>query len=221
MDEITIQLGHLNLNNNGTIKIIKIQALIRGYLVRKHKVLVNILDHPMITSWIKRGKYFKELELKSRKKDGKKYNEMEKKWGQLMLKKYLKKESKTNQWTTLLGEYIAKKLIERKYGEIWRPKTINGFRPDLETKDYIFEIKSRTYTTTGSAGEKILGSPFKYCDVPTLYGKPLRIIVLGYQEYEAVAKFKLFSDDRTSKKYEVLQFYKNLGIEFIKGSSLL
>lgn len=63
-------------------------------------------------------------------------------------------------------------------------------KPDLECDDYVYEIKSRTYSTSGTAGEKILGVPLKYSEVPILYGKPLKIILVAYQEQEAVNKFR-------------------------------
>ena len=45
-------------------------------------------------------------------------------------------------------------------------------------------MKTHTWCTTGTAGEKILGVPFKYSELPRLYGKPLKIICVAYQERE-------------------------------------
>ena len=41
-------------------------------------------------------------------------------------------------------------------GRVWRPKKINGYKPDWETEDGIYEAKTRNWTTSGTAGEKIL-----------------------------------------------------------------
>lgn len=62
------------------------------------------------------------------------------------------------------------------------PKKMNGHQLDLETKDEMIESKCGSYYTTGTAGEKILGVPYKYADVYRLYNKPLRIICIGKAE---------------------------------------
>ena len=90
----------------------------------------------------------------------------------------------TNQWTTKLGEHLVAETL-LKFGEnVRKPQKIEHFKPDLETDEYIIEIKTRNWTTLGTAGEKVLGVPLKYLDVPIHYDKPLLIILVGYQEYE-------------------------------------
>ena len=115
-------------------------------------------------------------------------------------------------------------MLEHKYGvgKVWRPEIKNGFHPDWETEDCLYEVKSRNYTTTGTAGEKILGSPIKYINIPKIYGKPLKIVVLGFQEHEAIYNFKLFNwDNMSSEKQQLMTMFKQFNIEYIKGSSLL
>ena len=184
----------------------------------------DILLNPKIRSWIQRGEFFENLQINSRKKNGEKYKEQEKLWGHEVLKEHFDYQKTTNQWTTTLGENLVKIMLEAKLGEgrVWRPKIKNGFHPDWETESCLYEVKSRNYTTTGTAGEKILGSPIKYIDVPKIYGKPLNIVLLGYQEYEAKEYFKLFDyENMTNEKKQLLNMLKMFKIEYIRGSSLL
>lgn len=108
-----------------------------------------------------------------------------------------------NQRTTKLGETIVQEILLLKNKKAWRPKTINRYKPDWETSDGIYEVKTRNWTTSGTAGEKIVGVPYKYADIPNLYNKPLYIITVAYQEYEACIKFELFNSKckRRNKMY--------------------
>lgn len=116
-----------------------------------------------------------------------------------------------------------------------KPKQIAHFKPDLETDKYIIEVKTRNWTTSGTAGEKVLGVPRKYMDVPILYGKPLLIILVGYQEYEysSNGKLDIFSNDinyeiQDEKKKELEKrkkiyndFIKSMNIHFVKFSDII
>ena len=97
---------------------------------------------------------------------------------------------------------------------------INGCKPDWETEDGIYEVKTRNWTTSGTAGEKILGTPFKYANIPVLYGKPLYIVTIAYQEYEAITKFKLFNNI-CPRQTKIIEQWKEMDIEYIKCSDLL
>lgn len=128
----------------------------------------------------------------------------------------------TNQWTTVLGETIVEYLLNKLFKSVTRPTVKNGLKPDFETEEFIFEVKTRNYTTNGTAGEKILGTPFKYCNVPELYGKPLIIVLVGYQELEAEQKFGLFnSNQNNDRKISIIKYYENMGIYYMKCSELL
>ena len=189
------------------------------------RIMSDILKEPLVRSWIQRGAFFQELEKNSRKKsDERASNEKEKVWAHDILKKYFNYQKTTNQWTTTLGEYLVKIMLEEKYGagKVWRPEIKSGFHPDWETPDSLYEVKSRNYTTTGTAGEKILGCPIKYIDIPKIYGKPLNIVLLGYQEYEADNNFKLFDwDNMSSEKTQLLNMLRMFKIEYLRGSELL
>lgn len=137
-----------------------------------------------------------------------------------------------SQWTTILCEHLALEGLQaigrkdvrrsvRKKGSI-RDKQ---YDPDLECSDYVYEVKGRNWTTTGTAGEKILGVPLKYGEVPVLYKKPLQIVLVGYQEYEAREHFAfgdlLDSDEQTKELTTSLGFYKSQGIEYVGFTDIL
>ena len=98
---------------------------------------------------------------------------------------------------------------------------INGrtYIPDLETDHAYYEIKTRNYSTPGTCGEKILGTPLKYIDIPKVTGKPLIIILVGFKEYEAIHTFNLF-DDMSSDKKHVIDTYAAMGIYYLGASQL-
>lgn len=75
----------------------------------------------------------------------------------------------------LLGEYVTDK-----------PQRENHHDLDLETIRYMIEGKTGSYFTTGTAGEKIFGVPYKYADVPRLYNKALLIVCIGGAETHLV-----------------------------------
>lgn len=133
----------------------------------------------------------------------------------------------TNQWTTRLGENILKDiliLLGQNPSRINIPiKGQNDKRllPDFETQYALYENKARTYSTTGTAGEKILGTPMKYCECYRLYKKPLYIVCMAYQEKEANDAFQLFNP-KSQELRSLLHFYESeLHIRYIKATDLL
>lgn len=144
----------------------------------------------------------------------------EKIWGNKMTE-----QTNNGQWTTKLGEWIVREVLERSGEKVWRPVSKNGMRPDWETDKNIWEVKTRSWSVSGTAGEKILGTPWKYADVPRLYGKPLKIVCVAYQEWEARNKFHLFdiesipANGKLRKKQ--LKLWKEFQIEFVAFSDLL
>ena len=90
----------------------------------------------------------------------------------------------------------------------------------------IYEIKTRNYTSTGSIGEKALGIPYKYADIPELYKKPLKIILVGKLEYEGINKYGVITCNNNPvnlsiNKTSLISAYNNIGIGFLGGSQLL
>lgn len=136
--------------------------------------------------------------------------ESENEWGCNLIGK------KSNQWTTILGEYVLEdilRLLKKNPRKIQQPqKGKNGKKldPDRETDTELYECKARNYTTTGTAGEKILGCPIKYAEVSRLYGKPLTIVCMAYQQKEAEKDFMLFASESelSIELKSQLQFWK-------------
>ena len=127
--------------------------------------------------------------------------------------------SSRKQWSSAFGEILVKTILERQGHAVWRPKKRNGLIADLETTEAFYEVKTRNWTTSGTAGEKILGAPFKYINFTKYTSKKLYIVLVGYQEYEARHKFKLLENNE--RKRAVLDLYKQWNIEFIYCSDLL
>ena len=65
-------------------------------------------------------------------------------------------------WTTLLGENLVHDVLVLRGENPRKPKRMNGYEPDWETDEYIWEVKTRNWTTAGTAGEKVLGTMYKY-----------------------------------------------------------
>ena len=97
---------------------------------------------------------------------------IEKIWGNKMIGN----DTPINQWTTKLGEQLVYDTLVKSGKIVKRPKQMSCYRPDWETDDAIWEVKTRNWTTTGIAGEKVFGVPYKYSDIPELYKKPLKIV---------------------------------------------
>ncbi len=136
------------------------------------------------------------------------------------------------QWTTTLCQNLVREgLIKlgrknvrstvQKSGSVRKKK----YSPDLECDEYVYEVKGRSWSTPGTAGEKILGVPLKYGEVPNLYGKPLKIVLVGYQEYEARSCFAfgdlLDSDNQTQELKDSLAFFKARNIEYVAFTDIL
>ncbi len=136
------------------------------------------------------------------------------------------------QWSSLLCERIVAEALTALGRKNIRHAAMKeasvrekSYSPDLECDKYVYEVKGRSWTTTGTAGEKILGVPLKYGEVPRLYHKPLQIVLVGYQEYEARKAFAfgdlLNEKEQTSELRESLAFYKEHDIEYVGFTDIL
>jgi hypothetical protein len=117
--------------------------------------------------------FFPPIERKNKTIDTLKYKKMEDEFGRAWTKIRRPDLKLDGQWTNKFGEHIAEELMILMGNTVSTPSKKNGFHPDLQTETHVIEVKTQTYHTTGTAGEKIAGVPFKYSDVPILYGKPL------------------------------------------------
>jgi hypothetical protein len=105
----------------------------------------------------------------------------------------------------------------------WNPRKLkkkNNLEPDWETDDYIVEVKGSNWCIDGTAGEKVQGVPYKYADVPEIFGKPLLIICVAYQEYECTHEKSNIFGEVTPKRQAQLDLWKTQDIEFVKFSDL-
>ena len=150
---------------------------------------------------------------------GKQKQDAEKKeriWGNKMIG-----QTNNGQWTTKLGENLVFDILKLR-GE--NPKKVEhkgGFQPDWETDDYIYEVKTSNWWVSGTAGEKVLGTCIKYQDIPELYGKPLRIVCVAFQEYELTHGKTKYFGDITKKTKQLLDLARSWEIEYIKFSDLI
>jgi hypothetical protein len=187
----------------------------------------NLLKNKKVIQWCYEGITDVSLRNTESEKSLKRSKEIEKVWGNEVMET---KDGK--QWTTTLCQnLVMEALIElgRKHVKVTTAKKSSlrnkKYDPDLECDDFVYEVKGRSWCTPGTAGEKILGVPLKYGELPRLYGKPLQIILVGYQEYEAREKFA-FGDlldpkNQTPELHESLAFYKEQEIEYVAFTDIL
>jgi hypothetical protein len=160
---------------------------------------------------------------KNKTKDTEAYSVLENAWGRKTAKLRRPDLKPKSQWTTTFGQHICEELCILQGKNVSAPKKKQGMQPDRETDDAIIEVKTQTYYTDGTAGEKILGCPFKYCEVPKLYNKPLKILCIGCAESLSKNTYGNLDGPKVSDtKRMVLDFYKNtLNIEFIAATDIL
>ena len=152
----------------------------------------------------------------------KKYKVLEDEWGRRTTKTRRPDLELAKQWTTCFGQHVAEELLMLQGKKVTVPVNKNGYEPDREVDDAIWEVKTETYYTEGTAGEKILGCPFKYAEVPKLYGKPLRIVCLGGAEKACRDQYGNLPGAKLSEeKKAFLDFYKSKGIEYVGASDIL
>ncbi len=142
-------------------------------------------------------------------------NKKEKEWGNKIMN-----ITGNKQWTTVFGQELVHELYLLINEDIIRPPKKENKIPDWMSDEHIIEVKTRTYKTEGTAGEKILGTPFKYANMPRLHNRELRIICVGYQEVEADIKFGLFNP-RSEEHKTFINFYKEMRTTYHKYTELL
>ena len=192
-----------------------------------NKENLNLLNNPKVIQWCYEAITDVSLMNTESEKNLAESKEIEKKWGNDVLGTVDGK-----QWTTVLcQDLVMEALIKLGRKNVKRTKPVisslrdKSYSPDLECDDYVYEVKGRSWSTPGTAGEKILGVPLKYGELPRLYKKPLQIILVGYQEYEAREKFA-FGDlldpkNQTPELHESLAFYKEQQIEYVAFTDIL
>jgi hypothetical protein len=162
------------------------------------------------------------IEKKNKSSDVVKYKELEDKWGQNMLKCRRPDLKLDKQWTNKFGEHICEELYTLLGKTVSKPIKKDHYQPDSEVDDAIIEAKAGTFYTNGTAGEKILGCPFKYAEIPDLYGKSLKIICMGGAEMICRDNYGNLPGAKCSRqKKKFLDFFRENKIEYIGASDIL
>jgi hypothetical protein len=143
-------------------------------------------------------------------------------WGRNILKNCRPDLEVKQLWTGKLGEELCKEFYTILGHTVSKPVKKENFQPDLEIEDSIIEVKTETYYTGGTAGEKILGCPFKYCEVPKLYNKKLTIVCLGGAEKSCREEYGVLPGPKyKGTKRRIINMYsKSLKIEYIGVTDL-
>lgn len=162
------------------------------------------------------------IEKKNKTADEAKYKVHEDEWGRKMLKIRRPDLKLDKQWTNKFGEHICEEIYILKGKVVSKPVKKEHYQPDSEVDDDIVEAKAGTFHTGGTAGEKILGCPFKYAEIPDLYGKPLKILCMGGAEKICRESYgNLPGEKCTLQKKKFLDFFRENRIEFIGASDIL
>jgi hypothetical protein len=188
---------------------------------------LHLLDNPEVIKWCYGPVTDFSLVNTSNPAKLKQANQIEMQWANGVIK-----HTGGNQWTTKLCQDLAMEgLIALGRKNVRNTRGIQSsvrakkYEPDLECDEFVYEVKGRSWTTPGTAGEKILGVPLKYGELPKLYHKPLRIILVGYQEYEAREKFAfgdlLDTKTQTEELRDTLQYFKDHSIEYVAFTDIL
>lgn len=134
-------------------------------------------------------------------------------------------DENNTQWSNYLGEKLVVHFL-RQLGHVGiqtqhriKDKMINNtsntYIMDILTNTGVYEVKTRNYTTSGTAGDKILGVPSKYYMIPEITKKPFNIVLVGYQEEEAY-NWNVYND-----KNPMIEYAKTMGFHYVKCSELL
>lgn len=186
-----------------------------------------MLDNKKIIQWCYEPITNLSLRETADEKKLKEVKEEEKIWGNEVLGT---KEGK--QWTTVLcQDLVMEALIKLGRKNVRKTKPTKSslrdkkYQPDLECDEFVYEVKGRSWCTPGTAGEKILGVPLKYGELPRLFHKPLKIILVGYQEYEARNSYGfgdlLDSSNQTKELSDSLKYFKDHQIEYVGFTDIL
>lgn len=162
------------------------------------------------------------IEKKNKTVDETKYKVLEDKWGQDMLKTRRPDLKLDKQWTNKFGEHLCEEIYILLGKEVSKPIKKEHYQPDSEVDDAIVEAKAGTFHTSGTAGEKILGCPFKYAEIPDLYSKPLKILCMGGAEKVCREQYGNLTGAKCSvQKKRFLDFFKENKIEYVGATDIL
>lgn len=184
---------------------------------------ISLLRQKEVLQWLNGDlSFLPVIDSKNKTTDEGKLKLLEDDWGRTMLKKRRPDLKLDKQWTNKFGEHICEELYMVLGYTVSKPEKKEHFQPDLQTDHLIIEAKAGTFYTGGTAGEKILGCPFKYADIPCLYGKPLKIVCMGGAEKVCREQYgNLPGDKCTPQKHKFLDFFRENNIEYIGATDIL
>ena len=193
------------------------------YIASNANPTIVLLRQKTVIQWLFGDLSFLPLiEKKNKTSDDAQYKVHEDKWGQDMLKLRRPDLKLDKQWTNKFGEHIAEEVYTLLGKTVSKPVNKNHYQPDSEVEDAIVEAKAQTFYTSGTAGEKILGCPFKYAEIPDLYGKPLIILCMGGAEKVCKESYGNLPGAKCSpQKMKFLEFFRENRIEYKGASDIL
>jgi len=166
--------------------------------------------------------FLPSIEKSTKTADNDKYKVLEDTWGQTILKLRRPDLRLDKQWTNKFGEHLCEEIYTLLGKNVSKPVKKEHLQPDMEVDDAIVEAKAQTYFTGGTAGEKILGVPFKYAEIPDLYGKPLQILCMGGAEQACRQYGNLPGEKCSPRKMRLLEIYnKELNITYVGATDIL
>lgn len=112
-------------------------------------------------------------------------------------------------------------LVQKK--DIRLPWSSGSVRLDMESVTALYEVKTQSWTTSGSAHEKIPGIPFKYRDIPEIKKKPLYVILVGHNEFVFTHSYNSILNPLSAnvKLLEDIDFWKKRNIHYVGFSKLV
>lgn len=194
-------------------------------MFQETKNLDNILENQTLICWIYGIGIFEEICSRKnfgpkdpnriKKKHVKELAICERQWGQKLQLEY--NDKKNDQWSGQIGEKFIKELIKSKGHNIYGVDYISqlegksAVKPDIVMENNLIEIKTRTYFTPGTAGEKLSDIGFKYNGINKLNDCYTIALCVGYQLYDAIDKgyYPLVHKNHKRDQETALQFLKN------------
>jgi len=196
---------------------------IQEVIARNTNSNIKLIREKEVIQWLNGDlSFLPPIDKKNKKSDAAKLKTLEDKWGQEMLRKRRPDLKLDKQWTNKFGEHICEELYMLQGKVVSKPIKKEHFQPDSEIDIAILEAKAGTFFTSGTAGEKILGCPFKYAEIPELYSKPLKIVCMGGAEKVCRESYGNLPGIKCSaQKKKFLDFFRENKIEYIAASDIL
>jgi len=196
---------------------------IQEVIARNTNSNIKLIREKEVIQWLNGDlSFLPPIDKKNKKSDATKLKALEDKWGQEMLRKRRPDLKLDKQWTNKFGEHICEELYMLQGKVVSKPVKKEHFQPDSEIDIAILEAKAGTFFTSGTAGEKILGCPFKYAEIPELYSKPLKIVCMGGAEKVCRESYGNLPGIKCSaQKKKFLDFFRENKIEYIAASDIL